>query len=573
MHAGDGNIHVNIPVFSNDRAMMKRAEKTAEDIMAKAVELGGVVSGEHGIGITKMKFLEKSRLEELRRYRQEVDPQGIMNPGMLNDPAIIDKVFTPSFNLLELEAKILQYGSLAKLSSMISKCIRCGKCMPVCCVYHPGSNIFFHPRNKNMVIGSLIEALLYDMQRSHLPRFNQLKNLEEIADHCTMCRKCLAPCPVDIDTAEVSLLEREILSDLSYKHTAPATLMSLYYLKIRNRSFNKVFRKGVLEWGGDLQRLAAQAYKKAPPALTDKKWRFLNMFKSPMMPASTTSLGDRLPYFSEREALMIQPGRTGRRKPSFISPAAARNASTPTSPPPPSICWRKTISGSLSRRCRNAAVFRPRSTPRRGWRRSSACGTPSSSPRSGRCSAIWCSTPFSSVAAPAGRPCTRWVSARSSTAPWPTSRNSSWKTRVGQFGARRQETVLYHTPCHDSFDGAGAGLLGQLYKDVRSVANCCSEAGTLAVSRPDIAHAMLERKRESLVKAGAGSNATIIATNCPSCLSGLGRNREMGITPQHMAVVLAEAIGGPELDERFYPAGGGGGKGYVLEARGWDASD
>ncbi len=236
-----------------------------------------------------------------------------MNPGMLNDPAIIDKVYTPSFNLLELEAKILQYGSLAKLSSMISKCIRCGKCMPVCCVYHPGSNIFFHPRNKNMVIGSLIEALLYDMQRTHLPRFNQLKNLEEIADHCTLCRKCLAPCPVDIDTAEVSLLEREILSDLGYKHTAPATLMSLYYLKIRNRSFNTVFRKGVLQWGGDLQRWAAQAYKKAPAAITDQRWRFLNMFKSPMMPASTTSLGARLPYYSEREALMINPeGQVGK---------------------------------------------------------------------------------------------------------------------------------------------------------------------------------------------------------------------------------------------------------------------
>ena len=62
MHAGDGNIHVNIPVFSNDREMMKRAEKTAEDVMTKAVELGGVVSGEHGIGITKMKFLEENRL-------------------------------------------------------------------------------------------------------------------------------------------------------------------------------------------------------------------------------------------------------------------------------------------------------------------------------------------------------------------------------------------------------------------------------------------------------------------------------------------------------------------------------
>jgi FAD/FMN-containing dehydrogenase/heterodisulfide reductase subunit C len=295
MHAGDGNIHVNIPVFSNDREMMKRAEKTAEDVMTKAVELGGVVSGEHGIGITKMKFLDEKRLLELAAYRKEVDPDGIMNPGMLSDPGIINKVFTPSFNLLELEAKILQYGSLAKLSSMISKCIRCGKCMPDCCVYHPGSNIFFHPRNKNMVIGSLIEALLYDMQRSHLPRFNQLKNLEEIADHCTMCRKCLTPCPVDIDTAEVSLLEREILSDLGYKHTAPATRLSLLYLQNRNRTVNTIFRKTVLEWGSSLQRLGVKTLKKAPPAVLEKEWRALNLLKSPMPAASPRTLSSMLP--------------------------------------------------------------------------------------------------------------------------------------------------------------------------------------------------------------------------------------------------------------------------------------
>jgi len=121
----------------------------------------------------------------------------------------------------------------------------------------------------------------------------------------------------------------------------------------------------------------------------------------------------------------------------------------------------------------------------------------------------------------------------------------------GCFGSKREETILYHTPCHDSFDGGGASLLGQLYKDVRRVADCCSEAGTLAVSRPDIAHAMLVRKRDSLAKAQAGTNATIIATNCPSCLSGLGRNREMGIMPQHMTVVLAEAIGGKNWMEEF----------------------
>jgi FAD/FMN-containing dehydrogenase/Fe-S oxidoreductase len=550
MHAGDGNIHVNIPVCSNDRAMMKRAEKTAEDVMAKAVELGGVVSGEHGIGITKMKFLEQSRLDELRRYRQEIDPQSIMNPGMLNDPAIIDKVYTPSFNLLELEAKILQYGSLAKLSSMISKCIRCGKCMPVCCVYHPGSNIFFHPRNKNMVIGSLIEALLYDMQRTHLPRFNQLKNLEEIADHCTLCRKCLAPCPVDIDTAEVSLLEREILSDLGYKHTAPATLMSLYYLKIRNRSFNRVFRKGVLQWGGDLQRWAARAYKKAPAAITDQRWRFLNMFKSPMMPASPVSLGARLPYYSEREALMINPeGQVGKtvfyfpgcgseRLYADIATAAiyllAKNSIRVIIPPLSQCCG---FPAKANARKRMASIISLRDTIILTQIRDMlghlvfdaflvSCGTCRESLHEMGVSEIF-DCPMTDIS--------QFV----------------MENANGRFGPRRPGTVLYHTPCHDSFDGAGPRLLGQLYQEVRSVANCCSEAGTLAVSRPDIAHAMLERKRESLARAGAGSEAAIIATNCPSCLSGLGRNREMGITPQHMTVVLAEAIGGPDWMSEF----------------------
>jgi L-lactate utilization protein LutB len=101
-----------------------------------------------------------------------------MNPNKLDDPEIIDKVFTPSFNLLELEARILQHGSLETLASRISKCIRCGKCKTDCCVFFPGGDIYFHPRNKNLAIGSLIEALLYDMQRSHYPRFISFGNLE-----------------------------------------------------------------------------------------------------------------------------------------------------------------------------------------------------------------------------------------------------------------------------------------------------------------------------------------------------------------------------------------------------------
>ncbi len=551
MHAGDGNNHVNIPVFSNDREMMKRADKTAEDVMTKAVELGGVVSGEHGIGITKMKFLEEKRFEELKTYRQKVDPDKLMNPGMLSDPLIIEKVFTPSFNLLELEAKILQYGSLAELSSKISRCVRCGKCMPDCCVYFPGSNIFFHPRNKNMVIGSLIEALLYDMQRSHLPRFNQLKNLEEIADHCTMCGKCLAPCPVDIDTAEVSILEREILSDLGYKHTAPATKLSLMYLQNRNQTFNKVFRKGVMEWGSSLQRLGSMAFKKSPPVITENEWRPLNMLKSPMMPASETTLFSLLPPCSENEALLILPegevnktvfyfpGCGSERLYADISMAAIylllKNNVRVILPPPFLCCGfpakvnaKKKMAGEISLR---DTIILTQIRDMLGHLVFDAflisCGTCREALQEMGCGEIF-DCEIDDVA--------QFV-----------LEHTGWQYN----SSKRAETVLYHTPCHDSFDGEGANLLGRFYEDVKNVPNCCSEAGTLAISRPDISNAMCERKRESIKKAQPDNNEVILATNCPSCLSGLGRNRDLNIQPQHMAVLLAETIGGANWHSEF----------------------
>jgi FAD/FMN-containing dehydrogenase/Fe-S oxidoreductase len=551
MHAGDGNNHVNIPVFSNDREMMKRADKAAEDVMTKAVQLGGVVSGEHGIGITKMKFLEEKRFEELKNYRKEVDPDNLMNPGMLSDPLIIEKVFTPSFNLLELEAKILQYGSLAKLASMISQCVRCGKCMPDCCVYYPGSNLFFHPRNKNMVIGSLIEALLYDMQRSHLPRFNQLRNLEEIADHCTMCRKCLAPCPVDIDTAEVSILEREILSDLGYKHTAPATQLSLMYLQNRNKTFNMVFRKGVMEWGTSLQRLGAKAFKKAPAAITDNEWRPLNMLKSPMMPVSDTTLFSLLPSCSEHEALLIMPagevkktvfyfpGCGSERLYADISVAAIylllKNNVRVILPPPFLCCGfparvnaKKKMAGEISLR---DTIILTQIRDMLGHLAFDSflvsCGTCRETLHEMGCGEIF-GCELDDIA--------RFV-----------LDHTGWQNN----SAKKDETILYHTPCHDSFDGEGARLLGRFYGDVKKVPNCCSEAGTMAISRPDISYAMRERKRESIEKTKPDSNRMILATNCPSCLSGLGRNKDLDIEPQHMAVLLAETMGGTNWKNEF----------------------
>jgi FAD/FMN-containing dehydrogenase len=71
MHAGDGNVHTN-PVNSDNYEMLQTANKAVERIMHIARSLDGVISGEHGIGITKLEFLIK-RTGPFRAYKQKVD--------------------------------------------------------------------------------------------------------------------------------------------------------------------------------------------------------------------------------------------------------------------------------------------------------------------------------------------------------------------------------------------------------------------------------------------------------------------------------------------------------------------
>ncbi|HEY6000946.1 MAG TPA: DUF3683 domain-containing protein, partial [bacterium] len=258
MHAGDGNVHVNIPVMSNDRGMLGRAEAAVDRLMEQVAALGGVCSGEHGIGVTKLKYLDPALRAAFADYRRAADPGGLMNPGKLEDLDALELIFTPSFNLLELEARILRHGRLEELALRIAHCVRCGKCKPDCCVFYPGRGLFFHPRTKNLAIGALIEALLYDSQRERAGAFELLRNLEEVADHCTLCHKCRKPCPVGIDTGAVSVLEREILAGHGFKRSPLATRATLAYLESTSAPLNRAFRAAVLGAGGAAQRLAVR---------------------------------------------------------------------------------------------------------------------------------------------------------------------------------------------------------------------------------------------------------------------------------------------------------------------------
>jgi len=86
-HAGDGNIHVNFVVDREDKDAIARARKCVAETFQLSVELGGTISGEHGIGYVKAPYLEyaidRPTLEIMKGIKKVFDPNGILNPGKM----------------------------------------------------------------------------------------------------------------------------------------------------------------------------------------------------------------------------------------------------------------------------------------------------------------------------------------------------------------------------------------------------------------------------------------------------------------------------------------------------------
>ena len=86
-HAGNGNLHVNVMVDPDDGDALARAHLALESIMLRVIALGGTLSGEHGIGTEKRKFvpleIAPATLELMRAIKRQFDPHGLLNPGKL----------------------------------------------------------------------------------------------------------------------------------------------------------------------------------------------------------------------------------------------------------------------------------------------------------------------------------------------------------------------------------------------------------------------------------------------------------------------------------------------------------
>ena len=91
-HAGDGNIHFNIMLDKRDKKAVDKAGAAVEELFRHTIALGGTISGEHGVGITKAPYLDMeiggAEIALMKRIKAAFDPKGILNPGKIFPPSV-----------------------------------------------------------------------------------------------------------------------------------------------------------------------------------------------------------------------------------------------------------------------------------------------------------------------------------------------------------------------------------------------------------------------------------------------------------------------------------------------------
>jgi FAD/FMN-containing dehydrogenase/Fe-S oxidoreductase len=586
MHAGDGNVHTNIPVNSDDYEMLREANEAVARIMQIARNLDGVISGEHGIGLTKYEFLTDEELAPFQDYKRRIDPDGRFNAGKLLPGADLRNAWTPSFNLLGHESLIMQRSEIGSISNAIKDCLRCGKCKPVCATHVPRANLLYSPRNKILATSLLIEAFLYEEQTRRGVSLKHWEEFEDVGDHCTICHKCFNPCPVDIDFGDVSMEMRSLLRRMGKKSFNPGTTAAMFFLNAKDPRVIKATRTAMIEVGYKAQRLAhdvlaAPTRKQSdhPPATVGKApireqvIHFVNKKMPGGLPKQTARklLDIEDPSYvpiirnpagtsADSEAVFYFPGCGSERLFSQVGLATQAmlwHVGVQTVLPPGYLCCgypqrgngmtdkaEKIITDNrvLFHRMANTLNYLDIKTV-----------------------VVSCGTFYDQLA---GYEFDKI---------FPGCRLIDIHEYLLEKGLQIQGVqgvrYMYHDPCHTPMK------LQDPMKTVRSLVGdgaiktdrCCGESGTLAVSRPDISTQVRYRKEEELgknmdtLRKDGYTGPIKMLTSCPSCLQGLSRYEgDTGMEADYIVIEMARHILGEDWMQDYVRDANQGGIERVL---------
>jgi FAD/FMN-containing dehydrogenase/Fe-S oxidoreductase len=627
MHAGDGNVHTNLPVNSDDYDMLQTAHEAVKRIMKLARSLDGVISGEHGIGITKLEFLTDAELQPFTDYKQRVDPQGRFNKGKLlreSTPESLSKekrveqiskgrkadsalnlppspvvfadltnAYTPSFGLMGHESLIMQQSDIGAIADSIKDCLRCGKCKPVCATHVPRANLLYSPRNKILATSLLIEAFLYEEQTRRGVSIKHWEEFEDVADHCTVCHKCLSPCPVKIDFGDVTMNMRNLLRKMGKKSFRPGNAAAMFFLNATNPDTIKLMRTAMVGVGFKAQRLANDVLRGlakkqtakpkstlGPAPIKEQVIHFINKKMPGGLPKKTARAlldiedADYVPIIrnpvattAETEAVFYFPGCGSERLFSQVGLATQAmlwHAGVQTVLPPGYLCCGYPQRGSgqfdkaekiitdnrvLFHRVANTLNYLDIKTV------VVSCGT--------------CYDQLQGYEFDKIFPGSRIIDIH----------EYLLEKNITLAGAKSGGAYLYHDPCHSpmKLQAPMKTVKALMGENVLQNERCCGESGTLGVTRPDISTQIRFRKEEELrkgetdlrEKAGLDAKADIkILTSCPSCLQGLtryGNDLQNGLLEaDYIVVEMANTILGKDWLPTYVAAANQGGIERVL---------
>jgi FAD/FMN-containing dehydrogenase/Fe-S oxidoreductase len=577
MHAGDGNVHTNIPVHSDNYQMLHEADRLVERVMQLAQQLGGVISGEHGIGLTKIQFLETKKLDDFVRYKNEVDPHGHFNKGKLLPGSGLDNAYTPSLALVQQEALILEQSELGLLNDQVKHCLRCGKCKPECMTHVPRANLLYSPRNKILATGLIIEAFLYEEQTRRGVSVRHFGDLNDVADHCTVCHKCLNPCPVDIDFGDVSIRMRKILKDRRQKKFNIGSWAAMQFLNVTDPTTIRIMRLGMAKIGFALIN-SAHGIARATGMLGDKDripasttgdtratQQIVHLVRKPMRarvparamrslinaedPSDVVIIRDEEKTDSESDAVFYFPGCGSERLFSQIGLATLAmlyQSGARTVLPPGYLCcgYPQTAAGDADKghaiSTANRVLFHRVANTLNYLDIKTvivSCGT---------CMDQLLKYEFEKIF-----PGCRLLDIHEYLMEKGVSLNTN-----------NDRQYLYHDPCHTPMKTYNPVKVASklMQQDVLPSNRCCGESGTLGTARPDIADQLRFRKQEELEKGlvaltGQPDNnagRVKLLTSCPACQQGLSRYQDdTGLETEYIVVELCNSLLGDDWQQDF----------------------
>jgi Fe-S oxidoreductase len=436
----------------------------------------------------------------------------------------------------------------------------------------------------------LVEAFLYEEQTRRGVSIKHWQEFEDVADHCTVCHKCLSPCPVKIDFGEVSMHMRNLLRKMGQKTFRPGNAAAMFMLNATNPDTIKLARAGMVGVGMKVQRIAhdllktfARKQTKAPPAsvgaapIKEQIIHFINKKMPGGLPKKTARAlldiedQDYVPIIrnpkittSETEAVFYFPGCGSERLFSQVGLATQAmlwHTGVQTVLPPGYLCCGYPQKGSgqfdkaekiitdnrvLFHRVANTLNYLDIKTV------VVSCGT---------CYDQLQGYEFDKI--------------------FPGCRIVDIHEYLLEKGMtlNNNGAYLYHDPCHspmklqDPMKTVKSLLGSQVLKSDR----CCGESGTLGVTRPDIATQVRFRKEEEILQGEAQMRASgmvgekeniKVLTSCPSCLQGLSRfgdDLKNGLLEaDYIVVEMAKHILGEQWMPEYVAAANAGGIERVL---------